>query len=459
MEFLDDLLNPPESEEESATQPARTTSDRAGGAVTQPGQLSQPTPVQDDEAWADLLEGVTLDDLGEAAEPAKAKKAWGRRARGMGWSASQKVVLGILGLVVVGLWGVNIVLLSRSFAAHETDAALSPDGAVVTVVSSADVTPVSPDPNQGDPDANTDDEAEVEAEPQNTGTPEPQSTPTATPPVFTAFDRQIQDNPDDIELYLQRTEAYITLGAYQAALTDLKIAKGLDETRAEIYVSEGWTYFYTGFWQCAEEAFGTAVSLNQDLPEAHFGLGQMLFYQGRYKEAASEFDRAAEINPQNAEAEAWLGISAAKLQDKEEAYGAVGRAISQTNTLPIVYIAQSWARRTEWPPDIDSIQADLLYAQNLESNDFMTLNALAEFYVGYRPERLAEAELLASYAYNWAANDVERAVALQTLGRVYLQQDRNVDAERAFVEAIYLTSRDGEILMVGLAEDLAKSKE
>ena len=457
MEFLDDLLNPPESEEESASQPARTTSDRAGDAVTQPVQPSHPTPVQDDEAWEDLLEGVTFDDLGEAAEPSRAKKAWGRRARGMGWSASQKIVLGILALVVVGIWTVNVVLLSRSFAASETDAALSSDGAIVTVVSSTDVTTVSPQPNEGDPDANTEDETEVEAEPEGTATAEP--SPTATPPVFTVLDRQIQDDPDDIDLYLQRAEAYIALGAYQAALADLKIAKGLDEKRAEIYVSEGWTHFYTGLWLRAEEAFGAAVSLNQDLPEAHFGLGQMLFYQGRYREAASEFDRAAEINPQNAEAEAWLGISAAKLQDRDEAYGAVGRAISLTNTLPIVYIAQSWARRTEWPPDIDSAQADLLYAQDLDSNDFMTLNALAEFYVGYRPERLAEAELLASYAYNWAANSVERAVALQTLGRVYLQQNRNVDAERAFIEAIDLTSRDGEVLLVGLAENLAKSKE
>jgi len=458
MEFLDDLLNPPESEEESAAQPTRTTSDQAGGAVTQPDQPSQPAPVQDDEAWADLLEGVTLDDLGEAAEPSKANNAWGRRARGLGWSASQKIVLGILGLVVVGLWGVNIVLLSRAASDRETDAALSLDGAEITMVSDAELTPVSPEPNQGDPDANTQDEAEVEPEPEGTATPEPPP-PTATPPVFTALDRQIQDNPDDIELYLQRAEAYITLGAYQAASADLKIAKGLDERRAEIYVSEGWTHFFTGLWQRGEEAFSTAIFLNQDLPEAHVGLGQMLFYQGRYKEAASEFDWAAEINPQNAEAEAWLGISVAKLQDEEEAYGAVGRAISQTNALPIVYIAQSWARRAESPPDIDGTQADLLYAQNLKSNDFMTLNALAEFYVGYRPERVAEAELLASYAYNWATNDVERAVALQTLGRVYLQQDRDVDAERAFMEAVDLTSRDGETLLVGLAEDLAKARE
>jgi len=454
MEFLDDLLNPPESEEESESQPTRGISDQTDGTAAPP--LIHPAPVQDEEAWTDLLEGVDVDDPTEAAGSSKAKKMWGSRARGKGLSTSQKVMLGVLGLVVVGIWTVIIVLISRSFAARDTDAALTLDSAEITVVPYTDVTPISPEPDQGDPDADTEDEDAVEEEPASTATLEP---PIATPPVFTTLDRQIQDNPEDIELYLQRAEIYIKLGAYQVALADLEIAKGLDETRAEIYVSEGWIYFYTGLWQHAEEAFGTAVSFDQDLPEAHFGLGQMLFYQGRYREAASEFDWAAEINPQNAEAEAWLGISAAKLQDKEEAYGAVGRAISQTNTLPIVYIAQSWARRTESPPDIDSTQADLLYAQNLESNDFMTLNALAEFYLGYRPERLAEAEMLASYAYNWATNDVERAVALQTLGRVYLQQDRNVDAERAFMEAIDLTSRDGEILLVGLAEDLAKAKE
>ena len=56
------------------------------------------------------------------------------------------------------------------------------------------------------------------------------------------------------------------------------------------------------------------------------------------------------------------------------------------------------------PPDIDGAQGDLLYARELEPNGFISLNALANFYLEYRPERLAEAELLAHYAYNWAQN-------------------------------------------------------
>ncbi len=128
MEFLDDILNPLESEEDSDSQPTRGTSDQTDGTATQPDRLSHPTPVQDEEAWTDLLEGVALDDPTEA-EPSKAKQVWGRRARGKGLSASQKVMLGILGLVVVGIWAVIIVLVSRSSAARETDTALSLDGA------------------------------------------------------------------------------------------------------------------------------------------------------------------------------------------------------------------------------------------------------------------------------------------------------------------------------------------
>lgn len=454
MEFLDDLLNPTDPEEESDTQSAGKPSGPAEDTAQQSDRQTQLLPAQDDDAWNSLLEGVTYDDLEEVAESPESKTARKHRPHGRKLSNAQKAMLGVLGVLVVGVWVVIIMLVSQSFSGGNTDATGSLVDAEVTAIPNTDLTPGSPDVDQERP-ANDETTADV----SNTPTPAPTQPPTATPPIFTALDRQIQDDPDNTELYLQRAETYITLGAYQAALTDLAAAKELDETRAGIYIIEGWAGFYTGHWQNAEEAFGTAIDLDEDLPEAHFGLGQVLFHQGRYKEAASEFDWAAEINPQNAEAEAWLAISAAKLKDKEEAYGAAGRAISQTNTLPIVYVAQSWARRTESPPNIDGAQADLLYAQDLKSNDFTTLNALAEFYVDHRPERLAEAELLASYAYNWATNDVERAIALQTLGRVYLQQDRKGDAERAFREAIDFTSRDGEILLFGLTEDLATARE
>jgi len=127
-------------------------------------------------------------------------------------------------------------------------------------------------------------------------------------------------------------------------------------------------------------------------------------------------------------------------------------------------VAKSWAARVPDRDnadarDLDGAQGDLLHALDLGPNDFLTLNAVAEFYVAERPERLAEAEQLAAYALNWAKNDVERAVALQTLGRVYLLQERSADAQRVLEEAATLASVDGDVALTGLTEDLARTQQ
>ncbi|MBN1246497.1 MAG: hypothetical protein JXC32_02510 [Anaerolineae bacterium] len=453
MEFLDDLLNQSESPEEEEGQQTKKMPDRRASSPGEPpSQTPPPSGGTGEEAWADLLEGV---DFSDTDENGVERDTRARRRREGALTTIQKLTLGILGLVVVGLWGVIIVLVVRSFAGQGPSSAASGD-AQVTVVSYTNTTPGAADEGAPRPTATPDLEEGVVA---SSPTPTPRVTPSPTPPIATTYDIQIQENPDDIELYLQRGRQYTQLGAYQAALADFSRAQELDDERAEAYVGEGWASFYSGFWQRAEEAFGTAIAFDQDIGEAHFGLGQVTYYQGRYEEAAREFDWAAEIDPANAEAEAWLAIASARMDLEDEAFGAVSRAISQTEELAVVYVAQSWARRIDDPPDIDGAQADLLYARELEPNSFLTLNALAQFYVDHRPERLAEAELLAAYAEDWATNDVQRAVALQTLGQVYLAQDRKVDAERVLIRAIDLVSREGEILLTGLEEDLSRARQ
>ena len=66
---------------------------------------------------------------------------------------------------------------------------------------------------------------------------------------------------------------------------------------------------------------------------------------------------------------------------------------------------------------------------------------------------------MAVYAQNWADNEVERAVALHTLGRIYLKQGRNADAREVLGQAANLTSADGEILPAGLIEDLERARD
>ncbi|MGC9347438.1 MAG: tetratricopeptide repeat protein [Anaerolineae bacterium] len=422
MEFLDDILN-----RDAEDQPEDQREDQQ--------ETARPAERESD-AWEDLLRGVSYDEPEvETPKPAE-KRHFGAKLK---LSGTQQIVLGVLGVVVIGVWVGIILLITRSLPARGRSSAAPDGGAQATIVS-------------------PDEDMEGEPASRPTETPEPEATPTPLP-LFTRYDRQIQEDPTNPSLYVQRAREYIDRAAYRAAVRDLQQAKQLDDEIPALYVELGWAHYYLGEWQAAESAFDTAIALDQDLPRAHFGLGKLYYYEGRYEEAATAFDWAAEIDRRHAEAEAWLAIASARMEDLQEAEGAVTRAMSLTQDLPIVYIARSWARRIQDPPDIDGAQGDLLYAQELEPNDFLTLNALATFYLNHRSERLAEAEQLAVYAQNWAKNSPERAVALHTLGRIYLKQGREPDAYEVLNEAADLISADGQIPLAGLVEDLERAAQ
>jgi tetratricopeptide (TPR) repeat protein len=409
----------------------------------------------DQEAWAELLGTIKYDEESPAAKNERARHGAGKS----GLSGGQRAILIALALVAIGFLALVVMALTGS---------LPTTFAGLTLQQAA--TPTAPPLEEMDPEAPAVEQM-TPATPTEAPTPElerateaaPTVTPVPTGPLTTAYDEQLRKDPTNVELYLQRGREFLRIGAYEAALQDFSLALQLDNQRAEAYEGLGWAAYYLFRWEAAREAFDSAIALSSRdsqiaLPGAHFGLGLMHTYQGSYRNASREFDRAAEIDPLNAEYEAWLAMAAARLGDTTEARDAATRAIDLTQDLSLVYVARSWARRIDVPSDIDGAQGDLLYARNLAPNDFLTLNAIAEFYLENRPERLGEAEQLATFALNWATNDVEKAVALHTLGRIYLQQGRQADALDVLEAAVSLTSREGEILLAGLEEALATAR-
>jgi tetratricopeptide (TPR) repeat protein len=442
MDLFDDLLSresDPEPEEDQTSASGETSS-----------ASDVPDMESDDDSWDDLLSGLSYDEEPEESEAPGRKTSRDRGGRRL--SVVQMAILGVLGLFVVAVWVVVGLMIVRSVPADDPE---GPDSETdVTVVSFADATPIESSGAVTQTPTLTpvveDEQPDATLQPTEVGTPTP------VPPVSTVYDRQIAEDPDNVDLYLQRGREYLSLGVYQAALDDFQKAKSLDKERAETYVGMGWAQYYLARWETAEASFGTAIAFNQDLPDAHFGLGKLFYYQGRYEEAASEFDWTAEIDRGDAEAEAWLAIASARQGEPTEAMGAATRALSITEELSIVYVARSWAYRALDPSDLESAHGDLIYARNLAPNDYHALNALARFYLAHRPERLVEAEQLATYARNWAKNPIQEAVALQTLGRIYLRQDRMEDARRVLSEAANLVTSDGKIVLVGLVDDLER---
>ena len=387
------------------------------------------------------------------AGKAKAGKARRKGAR-PGLSGGQKLLLGFLTVLVVGIWiGIGAVLSGAltlrgmGGAGGEGDPIPVDPGLVPLVDSDPAAATVTPTV------------APLRVEVLVTATSYP--TPSPVPPsiVSTVYDNQILQDPDNVDLYLKRGAAYLSLRVYPAALADYEVAIGLNDQLSESYIGLGWSQFYGFAWDAAEAAFATAIDLDEDASEAYFGLGLLYYYRGAYAEAAQGFDAAAEIDPLNAEAEAWMALAAARAGDVREAVDAVNRAMQITQNLPIVYVARSWSQRVQDPPNLEGAHGDLLYALGLAPNQFLTLNALAAFYADYRPDRLSEAEVRAIHAGEWAANPVEQALSLQTLGRVYLALDRKADAARVLTQAAELATVEGIVYLDGLQEDLLQAQQ
>ncbi len=418
----------------------------------------------------------------QPSAPAKPTK----RRRAGGFTRQQKIILGVLGMLVLLVYAVILTTMLKSMRAKP-----APGGQTLTVVS-----PVSTPINwTGHPTATTTASATESVSvtltppPDDEGsaavTPTPTQTPTPLPElaVATQYDAQVLEAPNDISLRLKRGNEYLRLQAYKAAEGDFEHVLSLDKQNAEAYVGLGQVYLHTHRWQEAESAFGTAIAFQENLDAAHFNLGYEYYLEGRYEEAAKEFDWTAELRYPAASqvtaarpekdpayvayvtAESWLAISSARQGQAEAAMEAISRTVALSATqatgglpkVPLAYVGRAWAFQAQDPPALDQAQGDLLYAKGIDPYNFEVLNALARFYATYRHERLTEAEQLAQYALDWARDDLQRARALHTMGLVYLAEGRKDAAQQVFSEASNLVTSDGKIAYAELAQDAEKA--
>ena len=418
---------------------------------------------------------------GEKA-PAAAKKGenqgTGKKAKrkGAGLTRTQKLILGVLAFLVVivyaGFIGLFWMTRPRSATPEPTATGTLP---IVSAVGTAQVGETTQAPGADETETDT----EATPRPTRTPTPPPSPTPSPTPIPAppTKFDTEIMNNPNDVDLRIQRGNIYLELDAYRAALADFEHAQSLEKERPEIYIGLGRAYFALRRWDDAKDAFQTAVSFNHTLPEPHFETGMIYYYEGQYEEAVESLDWAAElyyqealqvyeetqeIAPSYVRAESWLAIALARSDRVDEGQQAISRTMALTPTMqatglpeqPLAYVARSWVRRRQSPPAIEAAHGDLLYARELAPFNFEVLNALARFYADHLPERWGAAEQIAQYAVNWAERDIDKARALHTLGRVYIAQGRTEEAKQSLSRAADLATSGGQVVLAELSEDM-----
>ncbi|MBN1920729.1 MAG: tetratricopeptide repeat protein [Anaerolineae bacterium] len=375
---------------------------------------------------------VTPTAADEARAPVRKPKSKAR-SRSAKVRPGQLAILGVLLILVLGIYGALALIITRT-RPQAVATPISLQELETTSIPTATPTPY--------------------VEPTATALP---PTPTATPlpVVSTQFDLQVLRDPDNIDLRIKRGYKYLELRAYDLAVEDFEHVLALDSQNSNSYIGSGQAHFFSRRWEKAEAALRAALKIDENNEEAHFWLGTIIYYQGRYEEAADEFDWAAELNPENPRNEAWLALAAAQDEQLEEAEAAAERALALDDRFVTAYLGRAEVRINQ--ENIEAAQGDLLYARNLEPYNFETLYMLGRFYADYVPERIVEAERLVLQAQNWATWDLQRAQALQTLGRIYLAQGRNEEARQALVQASDLALVDGQISLPDLSADLDRA--
>lgn len=467
----DDFESLFESFERSSTPRATPASPPQKGGERTPAAEASEEPVVEEErpaspvglgapmdvemAREELLGGAEISALEPEPEPQrKSRKAF---LKSLGLTRRQQMILGGLLVLVIAVYITMGVIVWRSLGQGVAGVSPTPNDDEIVVIPSQG-TEITWTGSEGQ--AATPTPTVVVGEP-GAPTPIPESAMTPTPrAVSTRLDLQVLQSPEDIGLRLERGEEYLRLRDYAAALRDFERAQELDPERAEVYVGMGRAYFYLRRWREAEDALSTAISFDQDLEPAHFWLGKVLFYQGRYEAALEEFTWARELPPEDPEVAdpltlAWQARAATRAGSRELAQEILEEAFALEEELPFLYIVRGELRAQEG--EIEGAQGDLLYAVNLAPHDFEALVSLARFYTDHVPERLREAERVVKQAEDWARWDLQRAQALHTLGRIYLEQGRKEEAKTILAQASDLATVDGQIRLPGLSDDLDRA--
>lgn len=176
------------------------------------------------------------------------------------------------------------------------------------------------------------------------------------------FSQAIGKNPEAVETYYKRANAYEIKGQYDRAISDLNKAialhpmyvdaylrRGLvftlkslhdnaisdfskvitiDANRVEAYNHRGKAYRVKGQYELAASDFSQAIALNPKNSEAYGNRGTTWALKGRYDKAISDFDRAIALDPKNAEAYNGRGVAFEHTERYDKAISDFNQAIS-----------------------------------------------------------------------------------------------------------------------------------
>ena len=295
-----------------------------------------------------------------------------------------------------------------------------------------------------------------------TDTPVPPPTPTITPsptPIApqTRYDLQITTSPNDPALRLQRGYAYIELAAYTYAVGDFDAALEADNSLSEAYLGRGIAHFYLKDWSTALDDWKQAQNSNPELAEAFTWRGRVLSLQGKHRLALDELHQAIALDETNPDNHLALADALLRSGEQEKATLEYTTVLSSEVRSVEAYVGRAMALTLQG--DFATAEADLKSAEEIAPHDPAVLNAQARFYGWYGRGDLDTAARMAQLAVNGARGDLEKALYLDTLGRIYYDQKRYGEAVTALEQAADLATVEGHVIYTEIPGYLEEAKK
>lgn len=287
------------------------------------------------------------------------------------------------------------------------------------------------------------------------------ATPVSGTPTVEAASPEVTPTPEEpltLEKYIERAQAGLEAGEFQAAIADFSQAARLDRENADIYYWRGLAFKGLQDLEQAMADFDKALELNADLTAAYVERGDSHLQSGDLwqalsdldeailqdselaeayikrglinlrldypEDAVKDLDEALQLQPESAQAYAVRGLAYAGTGEQEQALADLEEAIRLAPEDPAVYLARGNAHVQAG--DYEPALADFEEAIGLEPENALLYLARASAYAGAGDSDKAVADLEQAAALSNNSDSQERMAAL-----IDLLQDPAMEPEVA----------------------------
>lgn len=244
---------------------------------------------------------------------------------------------------------------------------------------------------------------------------------------------QIDKNPDDAELYYQRSHYYLQNGFMDKGFEDIKKAVELNPNVSKYQVLISDYYFSQRETDLAEESLEKAIALDEKNNEARLKLAELYFHLNMIDDCNLALDEAIELQSHNPKAYLTKAFCYKEMQDTANMIRMLHLVLDQDPKEKKAHLELGYFYQQQNDPIAIEYYRTAL---NHYPSDKEIIHNLATMYMD-----LGEIEL-AKEQYNYLLTvDSENIGAFTQLGYIYLvYEDKYDDAIRYFTQAINLDS-------------------